>query len=112
MGQGQAEVAMNLLRQCAKNGDWLCLKNIHLVVSWLPTLEKEVGVTQRRHIRIQSGLSFCSAQYTHPGPRRCASDVQHSCFCMLVKLQPSGDTAYALRGRFKYRTNHIGSIMS
>ena len=42
MGQGQAEEALRLLRECARTGDWLCLKNLHLVVSWLPTLEKEV----------------------------------------------------------------------
>jgi hypothetical protein len=43
MGQGQAEKAMSLLRQCATNGDWLCLKNVHLVVAWLPTFEKELN---------------------------------------------------------------------
>ncbi len=43
MGQGQADVALNLLRECTRSGDWLCLKNLHLAVSWLPTLEKEVG---------------------------------------------------------------------
>ena len=25
------------------NGGWLCLKNLHLVVAWLPTLEKELS---------------------------------------------------------------------
>ena len=25
----------------AFSGDWLCLKNLHLVVAWLPKLEKE-----------------------------------------------------------------------
>ena len=40
MGQGQSEVAMKLLSDCSKNGDWLCLKNLHLVTSWLPNLEK------------------------------------------------------------------------
>lgn len=24
-------------------GDWLCLKNLHLVVAWLPSLEKELS---------------------------------------------------------------------
>lgn len=46
MGQGQSELAMTLLRECARNGDWLCLKNVHLVVSWLPTLEKEMYTLQ------------------------------------------------------------------
>ena len=40
MGQGQAEIALQLLRDCARSGEWLCLKNLHLVTSWLPTLEK------------------------------------------------------------------------
>ena len=40
MGQGQAEIAMQLLRECARDGEWLTLKNLHLVTSWLPTLEK------------------------------------------------------------------------
>ncbi len=40
MGQGQAEVAMTLLHECSQSGEWLCLKNLHLVTAWLPTLEK------------------------------------------------------------------------
>ena len=31
MGQGQAEEALRLLRECARTGDWLCLKNLHLL---------------------------------------------------------------------------------
>lgn len=42
MGGGQQEIAQSLLRSAAANGTWLCLKNLHLVVAWLPTLEKEV----------------------------------------------------------------------
>lgn len=40
MGQGQADIAMQLLRDCARNGEWMCLKNLHLVTAWLPALEK------------------------------------------------------------------------
>lgn len=43
MGQGQADLAIQMLKECARNGDWLCLKNLHLVVSWLPVLEKVVS---------------------------------------------------------------------
>ncbi|XP_072467338.1 cytoplasmic dynein 2 heavy chain 1 isoform X1 [Notamacropus eugenii] len=46
MGQGQADLAIQMLRECAQNGDWLCLKNLHLVVSWLPILEKELNSLQ------------------------------------------------------------------
>ena len=40
MGQGQSDVALQLLRDCANNGQWLCLKNLHLVTGWLQQLEK------------------------------------------------------------------------
>lgn len=46
MGQGQMEIAIELLRRCATNGEWLCLKNLHLVVAWLPVLEKEMNLLQ------------------------------------------------------------------
>ncbi|KAK6172722.1 hypothetical protein SNE40_016326 [Patella caerulea] len=43
MGQGQSEIAMQLLSECALKGEWLCLKNIHLVTAWLQSLEKELN---------------------------------------------------------------------
>ncbi|XP_053312461.1 cytoplasmic dynein 2 heavy chain 1 isoform X2 [Spea bombifrons] len=46
MGQGQADLAIQTLRECAKEGEWLCLKNLHLVISWLPVLEKELNTLQ------------------------------------------------------------------
>uniref|UniRef100_A0AAV2J329 Cytoplasmic dynein 2 heavy chain 1 n=1 Tax=Knipowitschia caucasica TaxID=637954 RepID=A0AAV2J329_KNICA len=46
MGQGQADVALAALTECSRNGDWLCLKNLHLVTAWLPRLEKELNALQ------------------------------------------------------------------
>ncbi|KAJ3042257.1 Cytoplasmic dynein 2 heavy chain 1 [Rhizophlyctis rosea] len=46
MGQGQGEIAIEVLRECAANGGWLCLQNIHLVIGWLPTLEKELATAK------------------------------------------------------------------
>ncbi|XP_069942834.1 cytoplasmic dynein 2 heavy chain 1 isoform X1 [Cherax quadricarinatus] len=46
MGQGQSEIAIKLLHDCASAGHWLCLKNLHLVTAWLPTLEKELNSLQ------------------------------------------------------------------
>lgn len=40
MGGGQNELALEMLREAAKKGQWLCLKNLHLVVSFLSSLEK------------------------------------------------------------------------
>ena len=46
MGQGQADIAIQLLRDCSMKGEWLCLKNLHLVTTWLPTLEKELNALE------------------------------------------------------------------
>ncbi len=46
MGGGQQDVAINLVRTAAQNGTWVCLKNLHLVVAWLPKLEKELAALQ------------------------------------------------------------------
>lgn len=43
MGGGQQEKALQLLRTTAERGDWLCLQNLHLVIAWLPVLEKELS---------------------------------------------------------------------
>lgn len=44
MGGGQQEAALNMLREASRQGHWLCLKNLHLVVAWLPVLEKELAM--------------------------------------------------------------------
>jgi dynein heavy chain 2 len=46
MGGGQNDDAIRLLQDAAKCGDWVCLKNLHLVISWVPLLEKEIKSLQ------------------------------------------------------------------
>jgi dynein heavy chain 2, cytosolic len=46
MGGGQQEIAMHMVRTAAQQGSWICLKNLHLVVAWLPSLEKELSSLQ------------------------------------------------------------------
>jgi dynein heavy chain 2 len=42
MGGDQNDHALHLLREAAKDGKWLCLKNLHLVIGFVSVLEKEV----------------------------------------------------------------------
>ncbi|GBG24746.1 Cytoplasmic dynein 2 heavy chain 1 [Hondaea fermentalgiana] len=51
MGGGQTEDAILLLRDAARNGDWVCLKNLHLVTGWLPRLEKTFNGLENVHER-------------------------------------------------------------
>ncbi|TMW62553.1 hypothetical protein Poli38472_005171 [Pythium oligandrum] len=53
MGGGQQEKALNLLKSTAEHGEWLCLQNLHLVIAWLPILEKEItALTSHRKFRL------------------------------------------------------------
>jgi dynein heavy chain 2 len=79
MGQGQAEIAIAKLTECAKTGDWLCLKNLHLVTSWLPILEKtlksldpadsfKLWLTTEQHPKFAPMLLQSSLKITYESP--------------------------------------------
>ncbi|KAG5494148.1 hypothetical protein JKF63_01983 [Porcisia hertigi] len=44
LGSGQTNKAMRLLRESAAKGDWVFLKNLHLVIPWVSQLQKELTV--------------------------------------------------------------------
>ncbi|CAI9737451.1 cytoplasmic dynein 2 heavy chain 1-like isoform X1 [Octopus vulgaris] len=89
MGQGQANVALELLRQAAHDGDWLCLKNLHLVTSWLPVLEKEINslkpnngfrlwLTTEVHPHFPSVLLQSSLKITYESPPGLKKSLQRT----------------------------------
>jgi len=79
MGQGQFDIAISKLRSCAEEGSWLFLQNIHLVISWLPVLEKEIStltphknfrlwLTSEAHLKFPSSILQCSLKITIEAP--------------------------------------------
>ncbi|PRP81711.1 hypothetical protein PROFUN_10811 [Planoprotostelium fungivorum] len=79
MGQGQAEIALAALRKGGKEGCWVLLKNMHLAISWLPTLEKELNsmtphpdfrlwLTSEPHLRFSTILLKSSLKITFESP--------------------------------------------
>ncbi len=40
LGQGQGPIAEALMKQARETGEWVCLQNCHLAVSWLGKLEQ------------------------------------------------------------------------
>ena len=89
MGQGQMEVALELLRRCAASGEWLCLKNLHLVVAWLPALEKELNLlkpserfrlwlTTETHASFPTILLQVSLKLTYESPPGIKKNLQRA----------------------------------
>ncbi|TRY83670.1 hypothetical protein DNTS_027964 [Danionella cerebrum] len=79
MGQGQADLALDMLRECARSSQWLCLKNLHLVTAWLPLLEKELNslkpkagfrlwLTAEVHLKFTPILLQSSLKITYEAP--------------------------------------------
>jgi dynein heavy chain 2 len=46
MGQGQTDFAIEKLREAIKHGQWICLKNVHLMTYWIPALIKELNLNE------------------------------------------------------------------
>ena len=89
MGQGQGDIALQLLRDCAHNGQWLCLKNLHLVIPWLATLEKELNtlephsnfrlwLTTEAHPRFPPILLQSSLKITYEAPPGIKRNLQRT----------------------------------
>jgi len=79
MGGGQNDEAIKLINESARVGDWVCLKNLHLVISWLPLLEKELKnlkphdnfrcwLTTEPHARFPAILLESSLKITYEAP--------------------------------------------
>ncbi|KAM7436007.1 Cytoplasmic dynein 2 heavy chain 1 [Porites harrisoni] len=89
MGQGQADIALQLLHDCGRNGEWLCLKNLHLVTAWLPTLEKELNslephenfrlwLTAESHPKFPTILLQSSLKVTYEAPPGIKKNLQRT----------------------------------
>eukprot|EP00668_Euglena_longa_P046636 GGOE01062321.1.p1 GENE.GGOE01062321.1~~GGOE01062321.1.p1 ORF type:complete len:2198 (+),score=861.46 GGOE01062321.1:644-6595(+) len=59
LGQGQAPLATRLISEQAKTGGWVFLANCHLMLSWLPKLEKLIDdlPSQKPHENFRIWLS-------------------------------------------------------
>jgi len=89
MGQGQADIALQLLHDCGRNGEWLCLKNLHLVTAWLPVLEKELNslephenfrlwLTAESHPKFPTILLQSSLKVTYEAPPGIKKNLQRT----------------------------------
>ncbi len=56
LGQGQGPIAERAVENAQKMGDWVCLQNCHLAVSWLAKLESIVETMQNDHSAVNESF--------------------------------------------------------
>jgi dynein heavy chain 2 len=89
MGGGQNEIAIETIKQAAQKGEWVCLKNLHLVTPWLPVLEKEfkmlklhnrfrLWLTSEPHQKFPSILLQSSLKITYETPPGVRNNLQRT----------------------------------
>ena len=106
MGQGQSEAALRLLEAGAEEGAWVCLQNVHLVVSWLPVLEKtlhslkpdpnfRLWLTTEPHPKFPPILLQLSSKVTFEAPPGLKKNLQNAYALWPSAMVGAGTTARA-----------------
>lgn len=89
MGQGQADLALEKLALAAEQGQWLCLKNLHLMTFWIPVLEKELQMlsphdnfrlwlTAESHLKFSPILTEACLKVTYESPPGIKRNLQRT----------------------------------
>ena len=87
MGQGQTENALEKLRESMKHGQWVCLKNLHLMTFLVPQLMQEVNnkevhdefrlwITSEAHPKFPSVLLESSLKISFESPPGIKRNIQ------------------------------------
>lgn len=89
------------MKEAAAKGDWVCLKNLHLVTPWLSILEKEfkmltpnknfrLWLTSEPHVKFPSILLQSSLKITYETPPGVKSNLQRTLQYVIPKqVDPS-----------------------
>mmetsp|Transcript_43860 Transcript_43860/g.42387 ORF Transcript_43860/g.42387 Transcript_43860/m.42387 type:complete len:198 (+) Transcript_43860:538-1131(+) len=110
MGGGQNDLVIETIKQAAQKGEWVCLKNLHLVTPWLPILEKEfktlqpnskfrLWMTSEPHGKFPSILLQSSLKLTYETPPGIKNNLQRTFSYIAPLLQGSND---ALKGQLLF----------
>ena len=102
LGQGQADLALEKLRDAMQHGQWLVLKNLHLMTFWVPTLTKEIQavsphkdfrlwLTAEAHPKFPSVLSESCLKITYESPPGIKRNLQTTLNSWSPELFSRGD---------------------
>ncbi len=63
MGAGEYDIILLKIKEAAKKGNWICLKNLHLSISWLSNLEKEIKNFDMKNVNQNLKIFFTSESH-------------------------------------------------
>lgn len=63
LGQGQAPIATEMIKDGAKKGFWIFLANCHLSLSWMPDLDKIIDTLQSTKVHRKFRLWLSSSPH-------------------------------------------------
>ena len=63
MGAGEYDFILLKIKEAAKKGNWICLKNLHLSISWLSNLEKEIKNFDMKNVNQNFKIFFTSESH-------------------------------------------------
>lgn len=63
MGAGENDLILLRIKEALKKGNWICLKNLHLSISWLPNLEKEIKNFDMKNVNPNFKMFFTSESH-------------------------------------------------
>ena len=102
LGQGQADLALEKLRDAMQHGQWLLLKNLHLMTFWVPILRAEIQagtphkdfrlwLTAEPHPKFPTVLSESCLKITYESPPGIKRNLQTTLNSWSPELFSKGD---------------------
>ena len=102
LGQGQADLALEKLRDAMQHGQWLMLKNLHLMTFWVPILTAEIQagtphkdfrlwLTAEPHPKFPTILSESCLKITYESPPGIKRNLQTTLNSWSPELFSRGD---------------------
>eukprot|EP01105_Mastigella_eilhardi_P023120 TRINITY_DN578_c0_g1_i21.p1 TRINITY_DN578_c0_g1~~TRINITY_DN578_c0_g1_i21.p1 ORF type:complete len:3400 (+),score=883.23 TRINITY_DN578_c0_g1_i21:3362-13561(+) len=111
MGQGQQETALEIVRQAMQSGDWVILKNLHLAVSWLSVLEKQltasephpnfrIWLTSEPHPKFSTILLQSSLKITYEAPPGLKKNLERTYESWSAEFVEKGNDVFRAQSLF------------
>ena len=118
MGGGENQVAIQIMKDAAEKGEWVFLKNLHLVTPWLTTLEKEfkllspdkrfrLWLTSEPHNKFPSILLKTSLSITYESPPGIKNNMQRT----FQSWTPSFDERNLLKSQTLFTLAWFNSVI-